>query len=247
MADTAQQLITKAYRKAGAVSSGADPTADELSDGLDALNDMLYNLSEQGITVPWTLVDQFSLTPGQITYFIGPALPGAPAGETQPLSIEDAYLLDGSGLADPFNNTATTYPFEIISSAEYADIPKKASTGRPQRGWYTYGEPNGTLVIDRDPDETYTLVLISRKHINTFSALSAAALIPLSYNRMLIFNLAVELGSELGAPLDPRVIQIAKESLKTIKNANLSRTVRNLKSDDGLLSNGSYDISGDQY
>jgi len=247
MAITAQQIITRAYRTVAAVSSGDDPTVDELADGLDALNDFVYNLSEDGVSVPWLVTDYFTLSPGQLTYQVGPALPGAPASETRPIQIIEAWVLDGLAGADPYNNDLQTYPFEIISSREYAAIGLKKDTTRPSRGWYQYGEPNGTLVIDSNPDQSYTLVIQSQKDINPFGALSTASSMPPSYNRMLRFNLAVEIGSELGAPMDPRVIKIADDSLSSIKSANAARTVRNLVTDDALLNRGRYDISGDQY
>jgi len=247
MAITAQSLITRAYRLSGAVASGDDPTADESSDGLLALNEMLDNWSEQGISVPWTLTDNFNLSPGTITYNFGPALPGAPATLTKPIHITDAWLLDEGSVSDPFDNDAQTYPFEIIDSGEYARIAQKGESGRPSRGWYNYGEPNGTLVIDRDPDQVYSLIVISTKEINTFDSLSDTANMPLSYIRALRFNLAVELGGELGSPMDPRVLKVAGDSFKTIKNSNAARRIKTLTVDAATMTPGRYDIASDNY
>ena len=46
---TARDIVTRALRKRKVLSSGEDPTADELTDGLDALNDMLAAWSIDGI------------------------------------------------------------------------------------------------------------------------------------------------------------------------------------------------------
>lgn len=248
MATTAENLITRAYLAAQAIQGGESPTGAELTDGLSALNDLLTSWSEQGITVPFLTTDHFSLTPGQVEYDVGPALPGSATGQTQPVHIDSAYLLQADLSAagsSPFDDHGPSYPFEIIRSKEYTRISQKAESGRPERGWYIYGEPNGKLVLDRDPTNVYTLVITSSKWLQRFDTLDEVVTLPPSYNRAIRFNLAVEIGGELGAPLDQRTIAIARESLRTLKNANLARQTNPLVVDSALTERTYYDIRQD--
>jgi len=125
MAKTAQQLITAAYRKAGAVSSGQDPTSAESDDGLEALNAMLSNWSEQNITVPYRIEDQISLTPGKTQYTMGS---GGDVNTDRPLSMAEAWLTDTSDQSYAFESS--------MMLREFARIANKGQSTRPGRAWY---------------------------------------------------------------------------------------------------------------
>ena len=235
MTVTAQQLITRAYRTAGAVSSGDDPTADELSDGLEALNDMLANWAQEHVSVGYEENEAFTLTIGDNSYLISST--SAEFNTKPPLAINAAWLTDGD----------QTYPFSIIDAGEYSRTSNKEEIGRPGRGWYKLEGAEGRLILDRRPDSAYVVHLVSVKEFDEFSTLSTTSVLATAYNRAIRFNLAVEIGSELGAPLDPRVIKIADDSYSALKRANLARRVQNLGVDAGLLREGRYDIAGDSY
>ncbi len=236
-AKTAQQLITAAYRKSGAISSGQAPTASESTDGLEALNDLLTNWSEQNITIPYRNEDVFSLSPGKTEYTMGS---GGDVDTDRPLSMAEAWLTDSVG--------ENSYHFEItMMLREYVRSATTDITTRPHRGWYEPVYPLGKLIIDANPDQTYTLHVWSLKQLNEFSALSASSLLPAAYDRAVIFNLALELAGELGSPMSVLNIKIASDSFKAIRNANMARRVNKLSVDSALVSHGRYDIHSDGY
>jgi hypothetical protein len=65
-------IITRAMKDIGAVAAGEVPTADEVQDGLDMLNDMLDQWSNEDMMVFYKTEIVFSITPGQTQYTIGP-------------------------------------------------------------------------------------------------------------------------------------------------------------------------------
>lgn len=235
MAITAQELITRAYVLSGAVSSGDTPTAEELNDGLNALNEMLTNWAEEHISVYFQDTYSVPIAAGTNSVTIGPT--GDFVAE-RPLNINTSWLDDSND---------QSYPFEMIDSGEYARISLKTDTGRPTRGWYNPTYPNGSIVFDKFAELPYTLRLICVTDFDEFTTLSTESVLPTAYTRALRFNLAVELGGELGSPLDPRVLGVASDSYRLLKNANLHRRTKTLTVDDALVSPGRYDIASDRW
>lgn len=229
MAITAQELITRSYILSGAVSSGNNPTTDESNDALNALNEMLANWAESGVSVPYRQKQSIALTTGKTEYLLG----DFEDTDDRPLQVHESWLEDAE------NNT---YPFEIIDVQEFARISQKTATNRPTRAWIEPQYPSSLLTLDAVPDQSYTLQIISVITFSEFDALTTESVLPTSYTRALRFNLAVELGGELGAPIDPRTIAIAETSFRTLKNANLAKRVPELKMDDALIIPGRFDI-----
>lgn len=63
---TYRQIITKALRLVHAVEGGETPTADEMNDGLETLNDMIEGLAADGVNLDLgrlTLDENFPLQP----------------------------------------------------------------------------------------------------------------------------------------------------------------------------------------
>ncbi|GMR21486.1 MAG: hypothetical protein BMS9Abin36_2087 [Gammaproteobacteria bacterium] len=236
-AKTAQQLVTAAYRKSGAVSSGQDPTSAESADGLEAMNAMLTSWSEQNITVPYRVEDVIPLITGKTEYTMGS---GGDVNTDRPLSMADAWLTDSGG--------DVSYRFEItMMLREFTRIANKNESSRPGRGWYEPVYPLGKLTLDVNPDQTYTLHVWSLKQLSEFSALASSSTLPPAYDRAIIFNLALEIAGELGSPMDPLNMKLANDAFKSIRNANLARRVNNLAMDSALRRRTIYDIHSDGF
>ncbi len=234
MAVSAQELITRTYLLLNAIESGASPTPAELSDGLFALNEMLANWAEQTIIVPFRTEDIIPLVGNKTVYTWGI---GGDINSARPVEVQTAWLQTPD---------KTSYPFEILMRLrEYAQISLKTASSRPDRAWYVTTYPLGTLTLDSSPDGPYSLHVWSIKEFSEFSTLSSTSELPNSYTRALRYNLALEIGAELGAEIDPRTVEIAKKSLQSIKTGNLARRVNNLSTDNALrgqLTSRSYDI-----
>jgi hypothetical protein len=130
---------------------------------------------------------------------------------------------------------------------EFTRIANKNLSTRPGRGWYEPVYPLGRLTLDANPDQTYTLHVWSLKQLTEFSTLSSSSVLPSAYDRAIIFNLALEIAGEIGAPMDPLNINIADKAFKNIRNANLARRVNTLSVDSALRRRTIYDIHSDGF
>ena len=65
-------IITRAMKDIGAVAAGEVPTADEAQDGLDMLNDMIAQWSNENMMVFYRSEIIFQTTQNQVQYTIGP-------------------------------------------------------------------------------------------------------------------------------------------------------------------------------
>jgi hypothetical protein len=66
------EIITRAMKDIGAVAAGEAPTADEAQDGLDMLNDMIAQWSNENMMVFYRSEIIFMTTQNQVQYTIGP-------------------------------------------------------------------------------------------------------------------------------------------------------------------------------
>jgi hypothetical protein len=87
-------IITRAMKDIGALAAGEVPTADEAQDGLDLLNDMLAQWSNENMMVYYKTEIIFPCVQNQIQYTIGP---GGNVGSTFTGSISGTTLTVGAG------------------------------------------------------------------------------------------------------------------------------------------------------
>lgn len=69
---TPYDIITRAMKDIGALASGENPTADEAQDGLDMLNDMIAQWSNENMMVFYCTEIVFPCVQNQIQYTLGP-------------------------------------------------------------------------------------------------------------------------------------------------------------------------------
>ena len=70
---TPNDIITRAMKDIGAIAAGEVPTADEAQDGLDMLNDMIAQWSNENMMVFYRSEIIFQTTQNQVQYTIGPS------------------------------------------------------------------------------------------------------------------------------------------------------------------------------
>ena len=70
---TPLNIITRAMKDIGALAAGEAPTADEAQDGLDLLNDMLAQWSNENMMVFYRTEIVFPCVQNQVQYTIGPS------------------------------------------------------------------------------------------------------------------------------------------------------------------------------
>lgn len=202
---TVRSLVTKTLQKAGIVTKNESPSADEMSDGVEALNMYLGHLSNDGLVVYNKTTESFTLS-ATSEYTIGT---GGTLNTTRPTKILSAFVRVGG----------VDYPLREMSLQAYNEISFKDISGIPDVYNYTPNFPLGLFKVFPKPSAAYTLFVTSEKPLSSLAVDDVISLPP-GWEMMLIYNLAVIISPEYGQPLDQTIYQIAKETLGAIKRNN---------------------------
>lgn len=206
---TALDIITRARRLLNAHGVGETLEAELANNGLEALNAMLESLSIDGVMVYATQSNTFNLTGAQ-TYTVGT---GGTFNMLRPDRIESAFATIGGN----------DYPLDIIDNAQWNDIFNKNLSSLPSYIKYDAFTPLGLLSIY--PKATGTITLNTYLPLQVFSTLSTVVALPRGYERMLAYNLALEIAPETGRPVTREVMMIAASSKSAIQRINLDTPV----------------------
>lgn len=229
----AQTLIKGSLRLFGGIRRGFTPRAEDLNEGLEALNILLGNLSSEKIIIPWRTQESFAVAATAISFTIGS---GGDFNTTRPTSISDVYLKSAQGI---------DYPVSPMTQEQYNAISDKTVTGLPSQYWYRPEYPLGVLSFDSKVDTTYTVYLSSYKPLTQISTLTTTLTLPDEYLGMLKYNLAIMLAPEYGKEVSQTVILEANDMKTNVKNLNMSTRVPESTLSMGL-SSGSYNIYSDR-
>lgn len=232
MADeTATTLIKSALRAIGAIATGITPTADELADGLEALNFLLRDLITKGRAIYIVEVESFSLVAGTASYTIGS---GGDFDTERPVRIESAYV----------RSSNIDYPLEIVGQKKYASFAGKDSpTSTPMCLFYnpTYGTTaRGTIYIW--PPGSGTLYLHSLKPISEPAAVGSDVVLPPEYVPFIKWALACELSPEYGKEPTPYMMGRATQGLQNLISFGVSMNINEVSVGVPGKSRGTYNI-----
>jgi hypothetical protein len=211
---TALGIITKAMQKAGILTKAEVPASDEASDALDALNDLLASYSNESILITSRVTESFTLSSGVGVYTIGA---GQAFDTVRPVSIVEAHIR--SGIID----YASMY---LAPDEVYQGLNLKTLQSIPDTLNYTNAFPYGTINLYPYPAYSYELFITSEKPLVNLTLHQEVSL-PAGWNRLLIYNLAVELCPEYGQKVDPMLLKIANES-----KAAVSRSIMKVRTMD---------------
>jgi hypothetical protein len=221
---TGQDLINGGLRLIGQLAEGETPSSETSADALTAFNDMLESFNNERLLVPHLLQEQFTLVGSTASYTIGS---GGDFDTTRPIRIDEASFV---------RVDTTDYPLTIINAAQYASIPVKTTTSTfPNVVYYLAAYPLATLYFYPVPGSAATLFLSSWKQLAAVTLSGTISLAP-GYNRMLRYNLACELAPEFGVEPSPRVVKIAAQSKKLLKQTNAPNDVLSIPS--GMVRGG---------
>lgn len=208
MTTTANALIIKSMQKAGILTMNQQPTANEANDVLDAMNDLMASWSNDSMMCIARSWETFPLTANTGEYTMGP---GGDFDTVHPISLIDAQV----------NLGGTDYDVEIVNDEIYASqIRLKTAPGQPQ--WLNSDNawPLTKLRFWPVPSAPYTFNVQSEKVLEQF-ALGDEVDLPPGWNRMIIYNTAVEIGPEFGVEVPASVQNIAVLSKRLVKKAIL--------------------------
>lgn len=215
MAITAATMITRAMRLIQVLGSDANPTAQEASDGLYALNSMLDAWSIERLMVYQVQQSSYSWAADASSKTIGS---GGDFDTTRPIRIEK----QGN-----FFRTSTNldYQLAVYPREEYDRIIQKSSgSSIPDSLFYDDGFPTRTLYAYPVPSETLTLYLNTWKPLQQFTALTTTISLPPGYQAAIEYNLGPWIAPEFGAAAVAAGERLEKRAaqLKTaIRNVNM--------------------------
>ncbi len=232
---TGRALVEGSLRLLGVVGNGFTVTAEQLTQGLDALNSFTDALGTNRSSIYAVGRTQTTAAAGAASYSIGLTAPASDFPQARPLWIENAAFIDPNS-SDP----DVEIPLPVISDQAYqAQQVKSLENSLPTTLYYqpTSGSA-GTIILWPVLEQDVDIVLYVPTTLAQFDATTSVVL-PTGYDRMYRYNLARELIPFFGQ-LNPGVVQpilqYAAESLADVKRAN--QRLVDLNVDPGLLSPG---------
>lgn len=213
---TVRELIKSSLRLIGVIAAGENPSADEASDALQTLNDLLDTWYIEKLLVFEKIREVFTLTPGQGSYTIGPIAvePLVNFNTSRPVQILNASILTTT-------NPKAELPIEIATDDEWAKVSIKDLQSTIPKVLYQLGNaPIDTLYLYPVPSEARELVIYSMKQLTSYTSLNDVVQLPPGYVRAVKYNLALELASEYGKTASPFVELTASKSISKIKRLN---------------------------
>ena len=209
---TALELIQSSMRLAGVLASGETATADEATDGLKALNDILENWSLENLSVWNSNVSQFSLSPTVASYTIGP---GGDFNMTRPIRTGLSYV----------RVNGADFPIQQWGLEEYNCVAVKTVGGIPQKYVYLNEYPLAQIILYPVPAVASSLFLNYDRVLSFPVALATVLAFPPGYEKALRYTLATNIAPEYGVVPSPAVSAIAVSSKADLKRANKQRVV----------------------
>lgn len=204
-------LIRAAMRKITTYASGENPTANELADGLSALQLMLRSWASRNLLVMATTAESVTLPASTLTLSWGA---DGDIDTTRPHRLVSGEVYEDS----------LAYPLELLSEGKYNRITDKSITERPTCMVYRPTYPLASLVLYPIPDKEYIAIITSFKpftETSSFDNLDSTILLPPNYEEAVVYNLAIRLASEYGVAIPTEIAVLASGLLNNIMNLNV--------------------------
>lgn len=193
------QIIEGALRKLQVLAKGADPDAEDISNGAEALNNLVATYQTDGMQL-WKRTElEIALVADQRDYTIGI---GQTIDEPFPVKMLQANLVSDSD--------QTSIDMQILSRFDFNLLPPTAagSGGQPVNITYqpfvNYGvvsvwpTPSTAVALDR------TLVITYQSPLEYFGATGDTPDFPQQWANALVYGLAVLLADEYGVPIQDK-------------------------------------------
>lgn len=216
---TVRDLIHQSAMLAGMRASGEVLDATTAQDVLTVLNQLIdsWNLASlmiyqiERVIVP--------MVASQQTYTVGP---GGQFNMVRPVTLHSVSWRD-EAVFPPLE-----LPLHEMEQWEYEGLRvRETPSSMPTRFYYDEAFPLARLFVYPKPSMTKQLVLYPWHLWNSQNTLDTVVSYPPGYERMLVHNLAVELGQQPGARLTPATIQIALDSKALVESQNVQVPILN--------------------
>lgn len=211
-----QDIVKRALRLIGALASGEPLPADQLKDGLEALNDLVDSWNTEKLIIYVLARNSFALTAGTNPHEIGPGVgaPGLDAPRPNRIEQGQAWLTGGQLLGE--------YELEVRTKEHWARDYVSTTTGIPCALWYEMTFPVAKIWLDVKPDTVYSLILYLEQMLSQvfMDGTTTELSLPPGYKEALVFNLAIALAPEYGKEPPAAVIIGANNAKANIKRLN---------------------------
>lgn len=216
---TVRDLARKTLLLIGAISSGGNVSANESSDFLSSLNDLLESWSLEGLMLQTIARESFNTVANQAAYSMGT---GLDFSSTRPIEIQKVNI----------SISGVEYPVDIITLAQWAAIAQKSLTSDIPSVVYIEETPTyQKLNFYPKPNAVMQAIVYSKKPFTAFTAITDSISFSLGGTRALKLNMAVEIAPEYGKALSPDVVRDAASSKALLMRKNVKPAF--MKSDFG--------------
>lgn len=217
---TVRDLITSSLRKLNIVGAGQNMTAEDATDGLSNLNQMLSAWSADGQVIFSRAVDSHPLVAGVQTITMGP---GGTIDTTRPTGITQATI----------NLGVIVYQLNIWSQNTISTQSFPTLQGITSDIYVNNGNPLLTLQLYPVPIGGLTLNIYSMKALSTLG-LNDTVDLPPGFEEAIIYNLAVRIATEYQREASQTVKEVAHSSKAVIMRNNQQYTQPVSAVDDAL-------------
>ena len=208
---TVSALIKTSMLLAGSIQTGEEPTTQEYADCFALVQDTLEVLNINNLLVYSNTSQSVQLVANKAAYTIGKAIVPANIDVERPIAIEQAT----------FKINTLEIAMQIISVEEYNQIAiKSLAAPIPRVLYYDQDFPLSTIRLYPVPSQAGTMILYFNKYMPVPTTITDILSYPPGYSKALKYNLAVEIGAMFGEPVDPRVVEIAQDTLHDVRTAN---------------------------
>lgn len=212
--NTPYDIIAYALKAIGVVGVGQSPLAEDINDGMRALNGMLGQWQRKRWLI-WHLADLPLTSTGAISYSVGV---NGDFNVARPDRLEGAYFRQAINSVP----NQVDWPLELLESREdYSRIALKNLGSLPRYIFYDAAYPLGYVYPWPIPQAgVYELHLLLKETLFQFPFLSQAIQLPPEYEEAIWTNLCIRLAPIFQRPVAPEIAGLAKTSLSVIRGAN---------------------------
>lgn len=209
---TGEYVVRRALRLFGKVGQGSPLGAQDLTDGLEVLNDLVSQWRATSLLIPYEAIAQYSLVPTQQAYTLGP---GGDFDQPRPTFIRaiGLVLLDQARPVE--------LQLELVSAQMWPTVIIKTQPSTyPVCVYPQMAAPLITLNFWPVPSLANDIRIYYPSVLSSFATPDATYDVPEAYPMALIYSLARLLAPEYGMALTQRQEQSADEALVTIASVN---------------------------
>jgi hypothetical protein len=220
-------------RKLAILASGEAATEQELTDGLECLNDLLNSWAVERLILPYTTSENFSLVVGTSSYTIGSS---GDFDTNRPIDIVQAFIRDSN---------STDHLLDICSYTQYNQLSSKGASNRPTVLYYKANYPLGVIYFNTAPTSSENLYIESIKHLTEFPDSTTDIDILPELKSALVYNLALELAPEFGISPAVLVLEKAQKTLNRLRSSSMAALLSPVILNLPINRAGTYNIDSD--